>query len=71
MLNWIFLLFVLGSGVTAALTGTMPKLGDAMTGGAKSAVEDRSSSDRWPCGSARCVLEEAGLMRGIARLVAP
>jgi spore maturation protein SpmA len=73
VLNWIFVIFVVGSVLTAAFTGTMPKVTEASMTAAKSAVELAISlvgqMAMWL--GFMAVLREAGLMRSITRLLSP
>ncbi len=73
MLNWIFLVLIVGATLTAALTGTMEPVTKASADSAKSAVELAISligqMALW-LGVMR-VLEEAGMMKVIARVVGP
>lgn len=73
MLNWVFLLLVGGAVLTAAFTGTMKDVTAASLGSAKSAVDLAiglvGQMGLW-LGFMR-VLQDAGLMRSIARGLAP
>lgn len=73
LLNAIFLLLVVGSVVTAAFQGTMPKVTEASLSSAKSAVELAigliGQMALWL--GFMGVLREAGLMRSIGRALEP
>src|SRR5688572_11007530 len=73
MLNWIFLLMVVGGVCTAALTGTMEAVTKASADSAKSAVELAiglvGQMALWL--GVMKVLEEAGMMRAIASVLSP
>ena len=73
MLNWIFLLLVVGGTLTAALTGTMEPVTKASADSAKSAVELAiglvGQMALWL--GVMKVLEEAGMMRAVAKVLAP
>jgi spore maturation protein SpmA len=73
MLNWIFLALVVGGTVTAALTGKMDPVTKASADSAKAAVELAigliGQMALWL--GVMKVLEEAGMMRFVARAMAP
>jgi spore maturation protein SpmA len=73
VLNWIFVLLILGSAITAAFTGTMPQVTLASIDSAKAAVTLAiglvGQMALWL--GFMGVLREAGLMSGLARLLAP
>ena len=73
MLNWIFVLLILGSVITAAFTGTMPQVTAASIDGAKAAVTLAiglvGQMALWL--GFMGVLREAGLMKAIGRGLAP
>lgn len=73
MLNWIFIVLVVGAVVTAAFTGTMPKVTEASIESAKSAVNLAillvGQMALWL--GLMGVLREAGLMRSVARGLKP
>ncbi len=73
MLNWIFVGLVVISVVTAAFNGTMPKVTEASIASAKSAVELAiglvGQMTVWL--GFMGVLREAGLLRGLARMLKP
>src|SRR5688572_20025369 len=73
MLNWIFLIMVVGATLTAALTGKMDLVTKASADSAKSAVELAigliGQMALWL--GVMKVLEEAGMMRFVARAMAP
>lgn len=73
MLNWFFFLLVAGAVLAGALNGTMAAVSDASMASAKSAVELAlalvGQMGLW-LGFMR-ILQEAGLMRSLARALAP
>lgn len=73
MLNWVFLFLVAGAVLTAAFGGSMKAVTDASLGSARSAVELAlgliGQMGLW-LGFMR-ILQDAGLMRSIARGLAP
>jgi spore maturation protein SpmA len=73
VLNWIFLLLVVGGACTAALNGTMEPITKASADSAKSAVDLAiglvGQMALWL--GVMKVLEEAGMMRAVARVLAP
>ncbi|MGI5861113.1 MAG: nucleoside recognition domain-containing protein [Myxococcales bacterium] len=73
MLNWVFLILVGGAVITAAFTGTMKQVTDASLSSAKAAVELAigliGQMGLW-LGFMR-VLQDAGMMRTLSRLLAP
>lgn len=73
MLNWVFLILVGGAVITAAFTGTMKEVTDASLSSAKAAVELAigliGQMGLW-LGFMR-VLQDAGMMRSLSRLLAP
>lgn len=73
MLNWFFFLLVAGAVLAGAINGTMAEVSDASMASAKSAVELAlalvGQMGLW-LGFMR-ILQEAGLMRSLARVLAP
>lgn len=73
MLNWIFLFLIVSATVTGALTGTMGAVSKGSVDAAKSAVELAigliGQMALWL--GVMQVLQDAGLMRGIARALKP
>jgi spore maturation protein SpmA len=73
VLNWFFFLLVVGAVLAGAINGTMPQVSAASMSSAKSAVELAlalvGQMALW-LGFMR-VLQEAGLMRSLARVLAP
>ena len=73
MLNWVFLILVVTSVLTAAFTGRMPNVTEAGIASAKSAVELAigliGQMTLWL--GFMGILREAGLMRSMARVLQP